>query len=136
MNVLNLKDNHDSQQPNTQNQPDPEQENYLTAKDIQDYNQKSDPGKDQEVSNPEKRKLLKFILLAGGGFILGRLFSPVLKLFSPPDSRPAFDFSSEQQPTSLTKESEFKNFKVVEKNNKMVFVDKQANEEVLELDWN
>lgn len=112
--------------------------------------------------NPERRKFLKVLLIGGGGFLLGRLLKPITKLFSsssfevnnsfaqtgPPvdeagsdlllrssDVSPLIEGSGPAPPEGQEQETDFKNFKVIEKKESMVFIDKKANEEILILDW-
>lgn len=69
----------------------------------------------------ERRKFLRLLLLGGGAFLiglLGKFFSPVSNLFSGSKSR---------------REKDFKNFKVVEEKDKLIFIDKTG-EEILILD--
>jgi len=107
--------------------------------------------------NPERRNFLKLLLLGGGAFslgLLGRSFKPVTKFFSghsfevnsssaqvnsePPcssDVSPLIKGSGPALPKGDEKEADFENFKVIEKKESMVFIDKKANEEILILDW-
>ena len=71
--------------------------------------------------NFQRRKFLRLLLLGGGTFLLGLLgkfFSPVSSLFSGSKSR---------------REKDFKNFKVIEEKDKLIFIDKTG-EEILILD--
>ncbi len=50
-------------------------------------------------------------------------------------SGPASPVGGPAPPEGHERETDFKNFKVIEKKDSMVFIDKKANEEILILDW-
>lgn len=88
--------------------------------------------------NSDRRKFLKFLSLGGGAFILGfltRSFGPLSKLFSKSSFEISPDELKNQSNSATQKETDYKNFKVIEKKESMVFIDKKANEEILILDW-
>ncbi len=75
--------------------------------------------------NPERRKFLKFLLIGGGAFLIGlltRFLGPASKIFKKPGA---------EEP----QEKDFSNWRVVEQKEKLIFIDKKANEEVMILDW-
>ncbi len=59
---------------------------------------------------------------------------PSIQIDPPASSSMPTDKLASDEPKT-EKETDFKNFKVVEKKDSMVFIDKKANEEVLILDW-
>jgi len=73
----------------------------------------------------ERRKFIKILLLGAGGFLLvllGRFLGPVLKVFGIGKNN------------SGSGEKDFKNFKVLEQQEKLIFLDKNGGE-ILILDW-
>lgn len=55
--------------------------------------------------------------------------------FCSSDVSPLIEGSGPAPPKGHELETDFKNFKVIEKKDSMVFIDKKANEEILILDW-
>lgn len=84
---------------------------------------------DLATLNPQRRQFLKFILIGIGGFFLGRLFGPIIKFLKPPDSKEVLIKIPEPE-----KKMELQNWKVIEGENQITFIDKKTNEEVLILD--
>jgi len=111
----------------------------------------------------ERRKLLKFLLIGAGTFILGALTRflgigstpQLLKNYANSESEKSL-FDKENNKANLenqeinekenlenekllvnkeNKEADFGNWKINKKNNELIFTDKKANEEVLILDW-
>jgi len=111
------------------------EENFLTAEEIQQY------------VNPQRRQLLNLALIGTGAFVLGLIakafgfpnfFKPkvnkseILATSLEPEK---IKLESDFQKIEFQKEAEFKNWKVVErKKGELVFIDKEAREEVLILD--
>lgn len=118
MNIVDLR-KHNTSTENQEISGQPERENHLTEENIRQY------------INPQRRKLLKFLLVGGGAFVLGLLTRSLgfSGLFSKSKTKP-----ETQKPETQT-EKDFENWKVVENNNQAIFIDKKANEEVLILDW-
>ena len=76
---------------------------------------KRSPNKSPKQVNERRRTLIKFGLIGGATFVLGKVFGPSINLFSG-----TLGFGG--------KEYDFKNFRVVENGEELGFYDKLGNE--------
>jgi len=94
--------------------------------------------KEEEIThiNPQRRQLLKFILAGSGAFVLGLLAKSAgfSGLFSKSENKSGGSQTSSGLESGSQKETDFKNWRVIEKNNQVTFIDRKTNEEVLILD--
>jgi len=102
-----------------------EEETYLTEEDI------LEGINSQNIThiNPQKRQLLKFLLVGSGAFALGLLAKSLG--FSGLFSKSEIKSGLESVPQ---KEADFKNWRVIEQKEQLVFIDKKTNEDILILD--
>ncbi len=107
-NIVDLKNNK-----RTEAQPIDE-ENCLTEEEVQEH------------MDPQRRQLLKFLLVGSGTFLLG-----LLTRFLGFDSK-LFSDSKESEKSQI--EKDFESWKIIEGKNKIAFVDKKTGKEVLILD--
>lgn len=83
--------------------------------------------------NTERRKFLKILLVGVGSFFLGKFLSPIAGFLGIFKSREVLIKTPEPQ-SELQQKTDLKNWRVIEKNNQVTFIDKKTNEEVLILD--
>ena len=106
-----------------------EEETYLTEEDI------LEGINSQNIThiNPQRRQLLKFLLVGSGAFALGLLAKSLgfSGLFSKSELKSEIKSGLESGPQ---KEADFKNWRVIEQKEQLVFIDKKTNEDILILD--